>query len=268
LATIQPENLYMPKLSAVIITLNEERNIGRCIDSLKKVADDIIVVDSGSSDRTEAICKKKAVRFVYHKWEGYIEQKNFGNSLAEFPYILSIDADEAVSEELGRSIAAVKENFSAHGYEMNRLTNYCGNWIRHGGWYPDRKLRLFHRDKFEWGGERIHENMVCKEEEARIERLSGDLLHYSYYSISQHIAQANHFTDMTAELAFEKGKNAGILKIIFSPMVKFIRDYIINMGFLDGYYGYVVCRISAQATFMKYAKVRQMRKEKKPKLAK
>ncbi len=253
----------MPKLSAVIITLNEERNIGRCIDSLKNVADDILVVDSGSTDKTEDICKEKGARFFYHKWEGYIEQKNHANGLAEFPYILSIDADEALSDQLRESILTVKDSFKADAYEMNRLTNYCGSWIRHGGWYPDRKLRLFHRDKFEWGGEHIHENVIQKQGNVSIERLSGDLLHYSYYNISQHIAQANHFTNMTAELAVEKGKRSSMLKIVFSPMIKFIRDYIIKLGFLDGYYGYVVCRISAQATFMKYSKIRQIKKAKK-----
>lgn len=251
----------MPKLSAVIITLNEERNIGRCIDSVKEIADEVIVVDSGSIDRTKEICEKKGARFILNEWKGYIEQKNFANGLAEHPYILSIDADESLSEELRGSIRKAKEQFEADAYEMNRLTNYCGSWIRHGGWYPDRKLRLFHRDKFEWGGERIHENMIQKEDNPKVERLSGDLLHYSYYDIAQHIAQANLFTNMTAELAIEKGKHAGMLKIIFSPIVKFIKDYIIRLGFLDGYYGFVVCRISAQATFMKYAKIRQMRKE-------
>ncbi|MCK4568931.1 MAG: glycosyltransferase family 2 protein [Bacteroidales bacterium] len=253
----------MPKLSAVIITLNEERNIGRCIDSLIAVADDIVVIDSGSTDNTKDICKEKGARFIFNKWAGYIEQKNFANGLAEYPHILSIDADEALSGQLRDSILKVKDNFVADGYEMNRLTNYCGKWIRHGGWYPDRKLRLFHRDKFEWGGERIHEMMIMKESNAHVESLAGDLLHYSYYNISEHIAQANHFTNMTAGLAVEKGKSSGIFKIIFSPFVKFIKDYIIKLGFLDGYYGYVVCRISAQATFMKYAKIRQIRKGKK-----
>jgi len=221
------------------------------------------VVDSGSVDRTEAICSEKGVRFFIHKWEGYIEQKNYANSLAENPYIFSVDADEALSNELRKSILAVKDHLEADGYEMNRLTNYCGKWIRHGGWYPDRKMRLFHREKFEWGGERIHENVIRKQDKVIIERLSGDLLHYSYYSISQHIAQANHFTNMTAELAVDKGKSSGMCKIFFSPMVKFIKDYIIKLGFLDGYYGYIVCRISAQATFMKYAKIRQIRKDRK-----
>ena len=253
----------MPKLSAVIITKNEERNIGRCLDSLQDLADDLIVVDSGSTDKTETICIEKGARFVFNEWAGYIEQKNFANGLAEHQFILSLDADEALSEKLRQSILSIKENITADAYEMNRLTNYCGKWIRHCGWYPDRKLRLFDRNKFEWGGERIHENLTPKAENVTIESLSGDIHHYSYYDISQHITQANLFTNLTAELAIEKGKRAGMLKILVNPMVKFCRDYFIKLGFLDGYYGYVVCRISAQATFMKYAKIRQMRKARK-----
>jgi len=253
----------MPKISAVVITLNEERNIGRCIDSLAGVADDIIVVDSGSADRTEQICVEKGVRFFFHAWEGYLEQKNHANTLASHPWILSLDADEALSDELRESILSIKEDPEFDGYEMNRLTNYCGKWIRHCGWYPDKKIRLFHRDKFEWGGERIHETLDKKDREARVGKLKGDLHHYSYYSISEHIAQANHFTDLTAAMAFDKGKRAGSLKIIFSPLVKFIRDYFIKLGFLDGYYGYIVCRISAQATFMKYSKIRQLNNDRR-----
>jgi glycosyltransferase involved in cell wall biosynthesis len=253
----------MAKISAVIITLNEEKNIGRCIDSVNDIADDIVVVDSGSTDRTEAICKEKGVRFFIHEWEGYLEQKNYANDLAEFPLILSIDADEALSEQLQESILKVKENCQADGFEMNRMTNYCGKWIRHCGWYPDRKLRLFHRDKFEWGGEKIHENVIMKGSNPVIERIEGDLHHYSYYNISEHIAQANHFTNLTAELAIDKGKSSGLLKIIFSPFVKFVRDYFLKLGFLDGYYGYIVCRISAQATFMKYSKIRQLENDRR-----
>lgn len=251
----------MSGLSAVIITLNEERNIGRCIDSLVDIADEILVMDSGSTDRTEAICKEKGVRFLYNKWEGYIKQKNHANGLAEHPMILSIDADEALSGELADSIRKIKGAYKADGYIMPRLSNYCGKWIRHGSWYPDRKLRLFHRDKFVWGGERIHENVISLDENPVTENISGDLLHYSYYNISDHIAQANHFTNMTAELAFDKGKRAGMIKLILNPWVKFIKDYLIKGGFRDGYYGYIVCRISAQATFMKYAKIRQLQKQ-------
>jgi glycosyltransferase involved in cell wall biosynthesis len=249
----------MTGLSAVIITKNEERNIGRCLQSLKDVADEIVVVDSGSTDRTKDICKEENVRFHFHEWEGYKEQKNFANSLAKHPLILSIDADEALSDDLRASILEVKENPQADGYEVNRLTNYCGKWIHYSGWYPDRKLRLFNRNKFKWGGEKIHEVVIPLEKDNKTSRLQGDLLHYSYYTISEHISQANHFTDLTAELAVEKGKKSSLIKILFSPVFKFMRDYIFKLGFLDGYYGYIICRISAQATFLKYSKIRQIR---------
>jgi glycosyltransferase involved in cell wall biosynthesis len=253
----------MPKLSAVVITQDEEHNIGRCLDSLEGIADEIIVVDSGSADQTEKICRDKGVQFVHHEWEGYLHQKNYATGLATHPYILSLDADEALSHELRDSILRIKDKPEADAYEMNRLTNYCGQWIRHGSWYPDRKLRLFHRDKFEWGGECIHEALVGKEQGARIEWLKGNLLHYSYYTISEHIAQANHFTDLTARRAVAGGKRSCMFKILFAPIFKFTRDYFFKLGFLDGYYGYVVCRISAQATFMKYSKIRQLRKDMK-----
>lgn len=252
----------MPEISAVIITHNEERNIGRCLDSLKGLADEIVVVDSGSTDNTEQICKGAGARFFFHAWAGYIEQKNYANSLARHNFILSIDADEALSGMLRDSITEVKRSGGHDAYEMNRMTNYCGKWIRHGGWYPDRKMRLFNKEKFEWGGEVIHERLVGKDRQATVGYLRGDLYHYSYYSIAEHYTQANHFTDMTAALAVAKGKKAGIIKLLLSPAIKFTRDYFLKGGFFDGYYGYVVCRISAQATFMKYAKIRQIRKGK------
>lgn len=247
-------------ISAVIITFNEEKNIHRCLESLKGVAEEIVVVDSLSTDRTGDICKEMGARFIQNAWPGYVEQKNFGNAKASYDFILSIDADEALSEELRKSIIHIKNNPDADAWEMNRMTNYCGKWIRHGSWYPDRKLRLFNRNKGSWGGGKIHE-IVEIQGGTKVGRLKGDLLHYSYHSISEHIKQANHFTDLTAEAAFQSGKRAGIMKILFSPFIKFIRDYIFLAGFLDGYSGYIVCRISAQATFMKYVKLRQLGRE-------
>lgn len=246
----------MPALSAVIITLNEEKNIARCIESVMDVADEVLVVDSFSTDRTEEICRSMGARFIPNKWEGYSQQKNFANSMARHDHILSIDADEALSEGLKASILELKENWTRDAYSMNRLTNYCGRWIRHGSWYPDRKLRLFDRTKGLWAGT-IHESFALKEG-ARTGFVAGDLLHYSYYNISDHFRQANHFTDITAQEAYLEGKKAGIFMVLFSPCVKFIRDYVFLAGFMDGYYGFIVCRISAQATFMKYTKLRQL----------
>lgn len=248
----------MAQLSVVIITLNEERNIGRCLQSVEGIADDVVVVDSGSSDRTEAICLEHKGRFISHPWLGFAETKNFANAQAKYPLILSLDADEALSEKLKASVLAVKAVESVNtAFSMNRLTNYCGKWIKHCGWYPDTKIRLFNRDHARWTGKVIHEKLTT-DPGTGLKHLEGDILHYSYYSIAGHIAQANRFTDLTAEEAFREGKRSGMFQILLKPPVKFIRDYFFKLGFLDGYYGFIICRISAQATFYKYIKLRQL----------
>lgn len=249
----------MIKISAVIITFNEDRNIERCINSLKDIVDEIIVVDSFSNDQTKEICLVNNVKFYSLNWEGYSFAKNYGNNLANYDYILSIDADEALSETLKIEISVIKNsNIFYDAYCLKRLTNYCGSWIYHCGWYPDTKLRLWNKQKGKWEGN-IHEE-VKMVKNSNIITLKGDLLHYSYYSIQQHINQANKFTDLTAMEAYKKGIKAGFMKIFFSPLIKFIRDYFIKLGFLDGYYGFVVCKISAFATYMKYIKLRELYK--------
>ena len=135
------------KISAVIITYNEERNIGSCLDSVKAVADEIVVVDSYSTDKTQEICSRMNVKFLQHHFEGHIEQKNYAVSCVQYGHVLSLDADEILSEKLKQSIIAAKQNWRFDGYSFNRSTNYCGNWIRHSGWYPDTKLRLWNRTK-------------------------------------------------------------------------------------------------------------------------
>ncbi len=250
----------MSQLSVVIITFNEERNIARCIDSIREVADDIVVVDSFSTDKTQKLCEERNVRFIHHKFDGHIEQKNWALSLAKYPFVLSLDADEAPDEELIKSIREVKENQTADGYTMNRLTNYCGKWIKHCGWYPDKKLRLFNSAKGKWGGVNPHD--ICQmQQHSFIIHLKGTLLHYSYYSISEHIVQANKFSDISAKGLFDRGNKSSLFKIYFSPKFKFLRDFVLKLGFLDGYYGYVICKISAHAAFLKYAKLKQLRRK-------
>jgi len=247
----------MVNLSVVIITFNEEINIERCIRSVRTVADEIIVIDSFSTDRTEEICRIENVRFIQHKFEGHIEQKNWAVTQAKYPLILSIDADEELSEDLIKSIIEVKNNWTKDGYTMNRLTNYCGKWIKHCGWYPDIKLRLWDSTKGKWGGINPHDKYELKAGSS-ITHLNGDLYHFSYYTIQQHIAQVNKFTDILSKAMFDKGKRSSLLKILFNPIIKFIKYYFILLGFLDGYYGFIICRISAHATFLKYAKLRQL----------
>lgn len=247
----------MINLSVVIITFNEEKNIERCIHSVRAIADEIVVVDSFSTDKTEEICLKNKVKFVQHIFEGHIEQKNWAITQAKYPYILSLDADEALSEELKKSIMAVKNNWISDGYTMNRLTNYCGKWIKHCGWYPDTKLRLWDSSKGKWGGMNPHDRYEMAEG-SKITRLRGDLLHFSYYTIQQHIVQADKFTEILSKSMFEKGKRSSLFNILINPVIKFVKDYFILLGFLDGYYGYIICRISAHATFIKYAKLKQL----------
>jgi glycosyltransferase involved in cell wall biosynthesis len=244
----------MPLLSVVIITLNEEDQIGRCIDSVLGLADEVVVLDSFSTDQTEAICRQKGVVFRQYKFDGYIEQKNRALALASYDFVLSLDADEALSDDLRKSIASVKDNPGAEGFAMNRLTNYCGKWIRHCGWYPDIKLRLVDRRKAKWVGINPHDELIITGGNKL--HLEGDILHYSYHSIHGHVIQANKFTDISAKAMFEKGIKAQLWKLLIKPAVMFLKSYLLKAGFLDGYYGYVICRISANATFLKYAKLR------------
>ncbi len=247
------------KLSAVIITFNEEKNIERCIKSLDGIADEIIVLDSFSNDRTEEICKNLNVNFYQHKFDGHIEQKNRVITYAKNPHIISLDADEAISEELKNSILKVKENWQADGYSFNRLTNYCGKWIRHCGWYPDKKLRLWNSEKGKWAGVNPHDKYEMIPDSS-VEFLKGDLLHYSFYTIDDHIKQIKKFTDISAKAYFEQGKRSNLFKIFFKPIWKFLQDYFIRMGILDGYYGFKISVISAKATSLKYVKIRELQK--------
>ncbi|TNE56212.1 MAG: glycosyltransferase family 2 protein [Bacteroidetes bacterium] len=251
----------MIPISAVIITFNEEKNIARCLESLQGVADDIVVVDSFSKDRTRAICEEFGVCFVEHAFEGHIEQKNWAITQAQYPHVLSLDADEALDETLRQSIIQVKNNWNSDGYYMNRLTNYCGKWVHHCGWYPDRKLRLWDSRKGAWGGDNPHDKYELFEGDQNTSRLHGDILHYSYYTREDHYKQVEYFTTILAEAQFKRGKKAPWITLIFSPVVKFIKDYFIHLGILDGKTGFVICRISAYATFLKYKKIRKLKRE-------
>lgn len=248
----------MIPISAVIITFNEERNIARCLESLKDIVDDIVVVDSFSKDKTKEICESYGVRFVEHIFEGHIEQKNWAITQAKYPHILSLDADEALDETLKKTILEVKNNWQAEGYSMNRLTNYCGHWVHHCGWYPDTKLRLWDSRKGSWGGTNPHDKFELYDENSKIIHLKGDILHYSYYSLSDHYKQVEYFTTILAKAQYEKGKKAPLITLILSPVVKFIKDFFIKKGFLDGRIGFRICRISAFATYTKYKKLRTL----------
>jgi (heptosyl)LPS beta-1,4-glucosyltransferase len=249
----------MTQISAVIITFNEELNIGRCIESLISVVDEIIVIDSFSSDKTKQICSQYPVQFIQIKWMGYSETKNYGNSLAQYDYILSIDADESLSNALQDEIKLLKTKKINSVYDINRITNYCGKWIRHGGWFPDWKLRLFPKKYCKWNGSIVHEEIECEINLSYI-RLNGLLEHYSYYSFEQHQEKADKYSILTAQKYFSQNKKSSLLNPILSGIARFLSMYVFKLGLLDGYSGYKIAIISAKSNYLKYKELNRLKK--------
>ncbi len=247
-------------ISVVIITLNEEKTIGKCLDSVKDIADDIVIVDSYSTDKTEEICISHGVRFVKNKFEGYIQQKNYAITQAKFSHILSLDADEVLSEKLIEEIKKVKNNWDGDGYTINRLNNYCGKWIHHTGWYPDRKLRLWDSRKGKWTGLNPHDRFEMQSG-AIIKHLSGNILHYSFNSISDHINQINRFSDISAKAKFQKGIRISLCFTFVRTLAAFLKKYFLKLGFLDGYYGFIISKLTAYGVFLKDIKLRELYKK-------
>lgn len=245
-------------LSVVIITYNEQRNIGKCIDAIKSIADDIVVVDSFSTDETVNIATQKGARVVQHKFEGHIEQKNYAITQAKFPHILSLDADEMPDETFLSQIAAIKNNWQHDGYSVNRLNNYCGTWIRHGAWYPDIKLRLWDSRKGMWKGTNPHDRFEMVEG-ASISHIPGNILHYSYQTVEEHRKKSEYFSSIAAHAYFNKGKSASVFNLLFSPTFRFLRDYIFKLGFMDGKYGWIIAHITAHEVYLKYQKLSKLK---------
>ena len=249
----------MIKISVVIITYNEERRIGGCIDSVYGVADEVLVVDSYSTDDTEKIIKKKGVRLLQNEFKNYREQKNFANAQASYDFILSLDADERLSDVLREEIKRLKMNWTHDSYMFNRRNNYCGKWIMHCGWYPDKRIRLFDRRRASWGGGDVHEKLVLHQG-ATFKRFELDILHYSFSSIADHARKAIHFSEMVARQTIAQGRGISIwADILLNPWLTFIKKYFFQLGFLDGFYGFVICVLSAHSNFLKYTRTWQLK---------
>lgn len=245
------------KISGVVITYNEERNIERCLASLVEVCDEVVVVDSFSTDNTRTICEQFEVNFIENAFAGHIEQKNFAMAQASHDIVLSLDADEALSDELKRSLLQVKENMVHEAYRFNRFTNYCGKWIKHSGWYPDTKTRLWNRKQGKWGGTNPHDS-VEMEAGIKSQHLKGDLLHYSYYTMEEHVLRSAKYAKIAAKAMHKQGKKASIFKMLSSAGFRFVKDYFFKRGFLDGFYGLVICGTSSHTSFLKYAYLRSL----------
>lgn len=246
----------MIKISAVIITYNESINIARCINSIKTVVDEIIISDSNSTDDTTIIAQQLGAKVIVKGFDGYGKTKNFANNTATHNWILSIDADEALDDELAKSILKYKNKLNQNTvYEFKRLNNYCGTWIKHGGWYPDKKTRLFNKSNVNWNLAEVHETLDVPAN-FNIVLLPGKLLHYSYLTVESHLAKIEKYSTRGAEELFKKGKKTSWVKLYLSPTFRFIRDYLIKLGFLDGAYGFLIAKLTAKEVYLKYQKLK------------
>jgi glycosyltransferase involved in cell wall biosynthesis len=243
------------KISAAIITYNEERNIARALESLR-CCDEIVVVDSGSTDRTVELATKLGARVLDMAWRGYAGQKNYASECCQNDWVLSLDADEALSEALEAEIWQIKKNgpeFDA--YTMPRLAQYLGRWILHSGWYPDRKIRLFHRQHAKWVGNFVHESVVV---EGRVGHLNANILHFTCSSLSEHLRTLDRYTTLAAEQLVSQKAEIGWKELALDPAWTFFRTYVLQRGFLDGYEGLAIAYMAAFYNFLKYAKAKNM----------
>jgi glycosyltransferase involved in cell wall biosynthesis len=242
----------MPKISAVIITRNEEKNIKRCLSSIDWV-DEIVVVDSGSTDDTKKIASEFTQRVFDIKWEGFGKAKNFAKDKASYQWILSVDADEIITQDLKEEIQRIaKSEDSFDGYYVPRKSNFLGKWIKHGGWYPDYVLRLFKKDKAKFSQSMVHEKV---EVNGGIGYLRNPLWHYTDPNFDHYLEKLNRYTSLAAEELFRKGKRAKLFDVVFRPLAVFFKMYFVKKGFWDGFSGFILAVSSAFHVFSKYVKL-------------
>ncbi len=241
------------KITATVITFNEEHNIAVALESLSW-ADEIVVVDSESTDRTVEIARRFTDRVLVRPWPGYSAQKNFAATEAANNWIFSLDADERVSPELMKELQELKGGAEPPlaAFEMARMTFYLGRWIKHSGWRPDYKLRLYDRRRSRWRGEFVHETL---ETEGGVKRLNGDILHYTVRDSSEHHSRMDRYTTLAAEESFSRGKRASVASLLISPSAIFLRSYILKLGLLDGLPGLAIARFAAHYEFLKNLKL-------------
>lgn len=244
------------EISVVIITFNEEKKIEDALKSVAGAASEVIVVDSRSTDDTVKIVKKHTNRVFERDWAGYADQKNFGNSKASFPWVLSLDADERLSPELREELLELRKTEpSCSGFVIPRQVFYLGRWIRHSGWYPDRRVRLFRKDKARWEGDYVHEKLVVED---RTEKLKGTIHHFTYRNIADHLARINKFSGLGAQKLYAGKKKCRWYHLVFLPAGRFLKAYILKLGFLDGFAGLVISVLTGYAIFVRYAKLREI----------
>lgn len=253
------EEAKMPMLSVAIITYNEQANIGACLDSVNELADEIIVLDSFSTDGTEEICRKNPkVKFFQHPFSGHVEQKNRAIEFCSCEWILSIDADERVTPELREAIRHFLQGQPGQeiaGAKFPRLNRHMQKDIRHGSWYPNARYRLFRKGMAHWGGENPHDKLIL---EGRGLTLAGDLLHFSFRDLSHQVQTINNFSSIAALMRYNRGRRFQMWRLLFKPVSKFLEIYIVKRGFLDGIQGLIIAVCSAYSSFLKEAKLYEL----------
>lgn len=236
----------------VIITFNEQNNIEKCIKSAPQVSE-IIVVDSFSKDDTAKVAERLGAKVYHREFKGFREQKQYACSLATQPWILSLDADEALSPELQNEM---DELFSkkqlAMGYRIPRLSYHLGRWIRHGGWYPDYQTRLFNKESYEWVGGEVHEQVKIK---GSVETLKNNLEHFVFDDLRDQMSTNNLYSSKGALQLYKENKKFFVTKLVFKPFWKFVECYFLKSGWKDGVAGFIIALGAAQSMFMKYAKL-------------
>ncbi len=251
--------IFMQKISAVVITFNEEKKIAACLASLQGVADEIVVMDSFSTDNTESICRQFGAKFYQQAWAGYGQQKNDAAAKASNDYILSLDADEALSAQLQQTLLGLKKSGFSGVYRVNRLNNFYGYNLHHGNAYPDATCRLYNRRQVKWSLRKVHEVLDIPAS-VTVKQLKGDILHKSKDSLHDHVQGINTYSTLSAAVYFEEGRKNARLKMLVSPAFTFISAYFFKLGFLDGYPGFVMAKINAQEVFLKYSKLLLLQK--------
>lgn len=246
----------MPKISAVIITKNEEINIARCLASLANLVEEVLVIDAFSTDKTVAIAKAHGAKVVQKEWEGYSQNKSFGNEMAKNNWILSIDADEVLSPKLMASIQQLTLD-DAKVYSFNRLNNYCGQWIKYSNWHPDWNIRLFNKKYSSWTGDFVHEKLSFPEKIV-VEKLEGLLYHYSYQNSEDHWQRIEKYAQLSAQQLFQSGQKATFIKLWVSPIARFLKTYFFKKGFLDGKAGWTISVRNAYLVHRKYQLLQEM----------
>ena len=252
---------YLPPISVPVVTFNEERNLGRCLASVRDWVDEIVVVDSGSRDGTKAIAGRFDARFEHQDWLGYRDQKNVALRHCNRPWVLALDADEEVSDELRGSIFRFFAPGGAHeamaGASCNRRTWFIDRWILHGDWYPDRKLRLFRRESGVWAGSPEHDFI---ELQGRSTHLQGDLLHHSFPDMNSFVGKINGFSDVYLERMIADGRRWSLAANVFRPWWRFFRGYILRRGFVDGFPGLWIATGVAFQTFVRHSRLYEHRR--------